>query len=147
MALNEASAADCDFCRIAAGSEPAEIVCSAVDWIAFFPIAPATPGHTLIIPRIHVSDIWELELPLAKELMDATLRVGRAVQSAMEPQGMNVISSSGSVAAQSVFHVHIHVVPRWEGDSVGPIWPAKSEMKREPQADAAARIRAECQKG
>jgi histidine triad (HIT) family protein len=60
--------------------------------------------------------------------MRAVIQVGRAVHEAVTPAGMNLISSSGGVAEQTVFHLHLHVVPRYEGDAIDPIWPPKTPM-------------------
>lgn len=117
---------DCDFCAIAAGLQSAEIVCEEPSWLAFFPTSPATRGHTLVVPREHVIDLWHADLALARDVMDGCVKVGAAIRAALRPEGMNLISSAGDVAEQSVFHLHLHVVPRWEDDRIGRIWPPKS---------------------
>lgn len=136
---------ECPFCAIARGEdESVEVVCEAPDWIAFFPDEPATPGHTLVIPRTHVPDLWSLDPSSAGELTKAALRVGRAIDRALDPEGMNLISSSGEAAGQTVFHLHLHVVPRWQRDGFGPIWPPDKPMEEEVKDDLAERIRQEC---
>lgn len=134
----------CDFCAIATGNQPAEVVWSEDDWIAFFPLSPATPGHTLVIPRAHVADLWDVDSALGGELMDACIRVGRAIKSAMSPEGLNLISSAGDAAEQTVFHLHLHLVPRWQADRIGEIWPSDSDERPEWAGDAASKIRAAC---
>lgn len=136
----------CDFCAIARGLDrSAEIVCEGKDWIAFFPLDPATPGHTLVIPRRHVADLWEADPQLAADLVRAAQRVGQAVQVALNPDGMNLITSAGSAAEQTVFHLHLHVVPRWTRDGFGQIWPVKGERFEDEQLeDVADRVRAAC---
>src|SRR5688572_10923494 len=121
-----------------------QIICEDATWIAFFPLEPATPVHTLIVPRVHVPDIWSLDRPLGSDLMHAVVRVGRAVYSAVTPAGMNLISSSGTAAEQTVFHLHLHVVPRYEGDDMDPIWPRKKHMDEELKESIAERIRKAC---
>ena len=98
------------------------------DWIAFFPLNPATPGHTLVIPREHVADLWQVEPPLSNELMTAVIRVGHAIDQALKPEGMNLITSAGQTAEQTVFHLHLHVVPRWRRDGFGRIWPVEGRF-------------------
>lgn len=138
-------ASDCDFCRIAQGADTqVDIVCKASDWIAFFPPEPATPGHTIIIPRVHAPDIWALDSEVAAKLMQAVLKVGIAIRKALTPEGMNLISSSGQAAEQTVFHVHIHVVPRWERDQIGPIWPPKVRLEEELREHVRDDIRQAC---
>jgi histidine triad (HIT) family protein len=135
----------CPFCAIARGEEPsAELICEGSEWVAFFPVEPATPGHTLVIPRAHGPNLWVLEPNLASTLMQAVIRVGRAIETALDPQGMNLITSSGTVAEQSIFHVHLHVVPRWADDGFGPIWPPERTMATRVKQDAAVRIRQAC---
>lgn len=119
------SHAECSFCAIIAGSEPARRVLDRPDVIAFFPIEPATIGHTLVVPRKHIEDVWSLDAGTAHVLADAVLVVARAVRRAFEPEGLNIIQSNGDAATQTVPHIHVHVVPRWKGDDMGPIWPTR----------------------
>jgi histidine triad (HIT) family protein len=135
----------CDFCAIARGEDRSiEVVCESDAWIAFFPMKPATKGHTLVIPRRHVVDVWELDEPLGSELMAAVVRVGRAVEAAVHPEGMNLISSKGSTAEQTVFHLHLHVLPRWPRDGFDRIWPTDSPYEDTDLEAVAERIRAAC---
>lgn len=135
----------CVFCRIGQGeSRPLQVVCEHPDWLAFFPDSPASLGHTLVIPRVHVSDVWALEPPLSSELMTAVIEVGRAIRVAVQPEGMNLISSSGTAAEQTVFHVHFHLVPRWDRDRIDPIWPPKEPIDDALKEDVASRIRRTC---
>ncbi len=135
----------CAFCAIARGEDDTvEIVCEGDTWVAFFPLHPATPGHTLVIPRVHVADLWEAAPSVATSLMTAVVRVGRAIKTAMQPEGMNLISSAGEAAEQTVFHLHMHVVPRWRRDGFGSIWP-REERYEDADLDAlASRIRDAC---
>jgi histidine triad (HIT) family protein len=116
----------CDFCEIVRREEPARIVMRDEHVVAFFPIDPATLGHTLVIPTNHIPDIWALDDMTATMLTHATLRVARAVRTALSPDGLNIIQSNGAAATQTVQHLHVHVVPRWEGDDMGQIWPPES---------------------
>lgn len=136
---------DCAFCAIARGSdESVEVVCQGETWIAFFPFNPATPGHTLVIPKQHVLNLWQVEPPLQEQLMSAVVRVGLAIDAGLHPEGMNLITSAGEVAEQTVFHLHLHVVPRWEQDGFGRIWPDAETHEGAGLEDAARRIRAAC---
>jgi histidine triad (HIT) family protein len=120
---------ECPFCAIAQGRDTeVETVAEAAEWVAFFPLDPATPGHTLVIPRAHFPDLWSVPTMLGQSLMRAVIAVGRAIGTAMEPEGMNLISSSGAPAEQTVFHLHLHLVPRWADDGFGRIWPADSRL-------------------
>lgn len=135
----------CEFCAIARGEDRSvEVVCEEKGWIAFFPLDPATPGHTLVIPRKHMVDLWEVEPPLGADLMAAVVRVGRAIGASLKPEGMNLITSAGKVAEQTVFHLHFHVVPRWKRDGFGQIWPVEGKFEDADLGDVADRIREAC---
>lgn len=109
--------------------------------MAFVPLHPATLGHTLVIPRRHVADLWKVEPPLGERLITAAIHVGRAIQAALAPEGMNLITSAGEVAEQTVFHLHLHLVPRWRGDAFGEIWPSPGLNDDRALKDAAGKIR------
>lgn len=132
---------DCDFCDIVAREEDAREVLRTDQVIAFFPLEPATLGHTLVIPRRHVPNIWHLDETTAAVLAAATLRVAQAVRDALTPDGLNIIQSNGEAATQTVPHLHIHVVPRWTNDAMGPIWPEDSEWTSQQMSQAQDSIR------
>ncbi len=135
---------DCTFCRIVRGEEKAIVVCESADCVAFFPTDPAVLGHTLVVPRKHVRDLWEVTGPLEGSLMAMVIRVGRALQRVLRPDGMNLISSAGEAASQSVLHLHLHVVPRWQGDPVGDIWPPRRSTSEAVKNDIAELVRIQC---
>lgn len=140
--MSKSANEDCAFCEIARGeAKDVDVVGSGVDWVAFFPLNPATPGHTLVIPRSHISDFWEADAGVAASLAIASLHVGKAIEGALSPQGMNLITSAGAAAEQTVFHLHIHLVPRWPGDAIGRIWPPKREGRQPADRALADRIR------
>jgi histidine triad (HIT) family protein len=135
----------CEFCAIARGEDTsAEVVCESSEWVAFLPETPATPGHTLVIPRAHVVDFLALDLRIGSSLMQAVVRVSRAIKEALQPEGMNLISSAGAAASQSVFHLHFHLVPRRSGDGFGDIWPPKTTLSEAIEEALADRIRTAC---
>ncbi len=137
-----AKAPGCDFCKIARGEDnSAEVICSEERWLAFFPLSPATLGHTLVIPRMHIIDLWKANPAQGAELMMAAIKVGRAIESALAPEGMNLITSAGIVAEQTVPHLHLHLVPRWRHDNFGPIWPHREPYGNSKLSDAARRVR------
>jgi histidine triad (HIT) family protein len=132
---------DCDFCEIVANEEPAREVLRTETVVAFFPTNPATLGHTLIVPRDHVPDIWALDRETAHQLADATLRVAQGVREAIAMDGLNIIQSNGKAATQTVFHLHVHVVPRQDNDAIGRIWPPETSWSEEAKNAAWERIR------
>jgi histidine triad (HIT) family protein len=118
-----AAATTCSFCAVAAQEAPARIVHEGPRALAFFPDFPAVRGHTLVIPRTHVPDFLEAGVDTSAAVAVACRDVGRALQAVLEPQGMNAVTSRGRAATQSIFHWHVHLLPRWEGDALGDLWP------------------------
>jgi histidine triad (HIT) family protein len=133
---------DCEFCQIVRGDRPARVVADARDALAFFPLRPVCPGHTIVIPKTHVRDLWAAGSLPSAGLMQAVIRVGHAITAALRPDGMNLISSAGEAASQTVFHLHLHVVPRRAGDHLGNIWPPSPALTDEVKDEMAAAIRA-----
>jgi len=126
---------DCIFCRIIAEELPAQIVDSDERTVAFMDINPATRGHALVAPRTHVRDLLEID----REDLDATLlaaqRLARRVEERLGADGVNLLNSCGQAAWQTVFHFHLHVIPRYEGDPLRLPWtPAEGD----PEEIAAA---------
>lgn len=113
---------DCVFCRILNGSEPAHIVYQDPDSIAFFPLSPAAEGHTLVVPRIHARTLFDIDALSAGALMVAATSVARMLHHALQPDGMTMFQTNERAGWQSVFHVHLHLVPRWEDDNLVEPW-------------------------
>jgi histidine triad (HIT) family protein len=132
----------CPFCAIARGEDPhVRLVASSPEWVAFFPPEPATPGHTLIIPRDHVRNLWEADAQTATSMALAAVTVGQAVRRALAPDGLNLITSADEAADQTIFHLHLHVVPRWRNDRFGTLWPPKGRVPQTEDYRAAPRRR------
>lgn len=108
----------CPFCEIVAGRAPATFVYTWPDALAFVPLNPVTEGHTLVIPRVHVANF-----ATDPEVSAATMRRAAEAASAIRPDGpMNLITSWGAAATQSVFHLHLHLIPRAENDGLALPW-------------------------
>ncbi|WP_286183846.1 MULTISPECIES: HIT family protein, partial [unclassified Mycobacterium] len=133
--------ARCPFCAILAGDGAVRMVMKTDLVAAFFPKEPATLGHTLVVPLKHIPDIWSVDDEYAAALMAVTREVAGAVRRALEPEGLNIIQSNGKAATQTVDHLHVHVVPRWSGDDIGPIWPSASTIDDALLDSALARLR------
>jgi histidine triad (HIT) family protein len=118
--------ADCPFCEIAAGETEQEIVYADAELVAFLCEPPATWGHTLVIPRTHRRDIWALPPEEAARAMTLAHGLSRVMRDALGAVGVNLRQNSGARAGQDVFHFHLHVVPRYEDDTVQPgcVWGA-----------------------
>jgi histidine triad (HIT) family protein len=131
----------CEFCAIVRGERPARIVGESPEALAFFPLRPVALGHTLVIPKEHVRDLWSPGAP-GPGLMQEVHRVGQALTGSLRPDGLNLISSAGEAASQTVFHLHLHVIPRWSGDRLGNIWPPSEPLSDDLRDETAAAIRA-----
>ena len=143
MAVKEGEG--CPFCDIVQrDDEDAREVYRDEHVVAFFPTEPAVLGHTMVVPREHVPDIWSLSGETASHLAWATVRLAGAVRGAVEPEGLNIIQSNGEAATQTVFHLHVPLVPRWEGDAMGPIWPEETDYSEAQKDDALERVRKAC---
>lgn len=116
---------DCEFCSIVAKEATAEIIYESASCLAFFPLSPATKGHTLVIPKRHIRDFTHTGPETFGPLCSEAVEVGKLLQAVYSPDGMNMITSAGQAATQSVMHLHIHLVPRWTNDEMGRIWPPK----------------------
>lgn len=128
--------AGCPFCAIIRGDDSkARVVYQDQNVTAFFPLAPATRGHTLVVPNRHVADYNDLTVAESRQLGAALRRTARGVRAAVSPDGMNIIQSTGAAATQSVPHVHFHVLPRWHDDDMGLEWP-KAAAEAETAQDA-----------
>lgn len=100
----------------------------------------------MVAPREHIPDIWSLDEDIATHLARATVRVASAVREATELKGLNIIQSNGEVATQSVFHLHVHLVPRWDGDAMGPIWPNETDYTEQAKDLMQERVRQACRR-
>jgi len=133
---------DCIFCKIVAGELPAEVIDSDEHTIAFMDINPATRGHALVVPRAHSRDLLEIADEDLTATITAARRLALRMQETIEPAGVNVLNSCGRAAWQSVFHFHLHVIPRYVGDPLELPWiPGPADQ--DELARVAAKIRGE----
>lgn len=112
----------CVFCRIVAGEVPAYVVVGDDRTVAFLDRGPATEGHTLVLPRSHAADLWDISDEDAAAVMVMTKRVAHLLERRLAPDGLTVIQSNRPAAWQDVFHFHVHVIPRWRDDRLVPPW-------------------------
>ncbi|MCZ7598089.1 MAG: HIT family protein [Gammaproteobacteria bacterium] len=113
---------DCVFCKIIAGDIPAFRVYENDDTIAFMDINPLHPGHVLVIPKEHSANVYEVSDEAIAVAARTARRVARAVNAVVEPDGLNVLQCNGPAAGQSVFHFHMHVLPRRPDDGAALNW-------------------------
>jgi histidine triad (HIT) family protein len=122
---------DCIFCKIVAGELPSTIVDEDERTISFMDISPATRGHALVIPREHSADLLSVEREDLTAVAVAAKRLSGRVKERLGADGVNLLNSCGAVAFQTVFHFHIHVIPRYEGDSLRLPWvPAPGDAEQ-----------------
>jgi histidine triad (HIT) family protein len=113
---------DCIFCKILAGELPAKIVDEDERTIAFMDIAPATRGHALVIPREHSRDLLDIAPQDLQASVAAAQRLTGRARERLGADGVNLLNSCGAAAWQTVFHFHIHVIPRYDGDPLRLPW-------------------------
>lgn len=110
-------ASSCIFCDIVRGAAPASMVYQDEQVVAFLDIRPVNPGHVLVIPRVHAACLAELEADLGGHMFQVAMRLGQALrQASLRCEGVNLFLADGAVAGQEVLHVHLHVLPRFQGD-------------------------------
>ena len=114
----------CIFCKIASSRSHAYRVLEDEHCVAFLDVAPANPGHCLVVPRNHVANVWEISAEAYAHVAGMVHRVATLLRAALGPDGMNINNSTGEAAGQDVFHFHAHVIPRWHGDDLRPMWSA-----------------------
>ena len=111
-------AADCIFCAIVAGNAPASVVYGDADLLAFIDIRPVTSGHLLIIPKRHAPYLADLDEVTGARMFTVAMRLAQALRaSGLRCEGINLFLADGAAAFQEVFHTHLHIIPRFAGDT------------------------------
>jgi histidine triad (HIT) family protein len=134
---------DCVFCRIVRGDAPAAFVYEDEEIAAFLDLYPVHAGHTLVVPKTHVTDLLACPGELAGRLFAVSGRLAPAVVAAAGADGFNIWTANGRAAGQSVFHLHLHILPRFRTDQFGLRFPKDypREADRAALAAMAARIK------
>ena len=117
---------DCIFCKIAGGEASAAVVYEDEQTLAFMDIGQVNPGHVIVAVKPHIQDIYTLTDELAAAFFQTAARVARAVKKAMQPEGLTLLQANEAAGFQTVFHLHLHVLPRHRDDGVNLTWPAKN---------------------
>ena len=127
------------FDMIVAGDIPAYKVYEDDDVLAFLDLSQVTPGHTLVVPKTHVADIFEYDEALAARILSKLPKIARAIKASDENIiGLNILSNNGEAAGQSVFHSHFHLIPRYANDGFDIPMPDHSEQTAEDAYKALA---------
>ena len=132
---------DCVFCKIVARQIPATVVYENEATLAFMDIGQVNPGHVLVACKAHVENVYALDDAQAAAVAHAAAHVARGIRDAFMPEGLSVYQANGKPAGQTVFHYHVHLVPRAEGDGMALAWPVKNPPRAKLE-EYAARIRA-----
>lgn len=116
---------DCVFCSIVSGDIPAIRVYEDAETLSFMDINPGNPGHLLVIPKQHYRNIFDIPHATAGKIMEVGAKIAGVIKDVLNPDGLNLFQSSEAAAFQSVFHFHLHLLPRWESDSLLLPWKPK----------------------
>lgn len=130
---------DCIFCKLANGVIETNTVYEDEDFRVILDAAPAAEGHALVIPKNHFANALEADQETLGKAMAVAAHTGRAIKEAFGCDGINILQNNGEAAGQTVFHLHIHVIPRWNGDTVQFEYD-KKEFSAEEMKETAQRI-------
>ena len=113
---------NCIFCKIANGEIPAATLYEDENFRVILDLGPASKGHALILPKSHAANIYELSDEMAAKAMILAKKMATAMTAALKCDGFNIVQNNGECAGQTVFHFHMHLIPRYKGDQVGITW-------------------------
>lgn len=122
---------DCLFCKILNGDIPSTIVYEDEAFQAILDVSPAARGHVLILPKNHAADLFELPEEDASKIMILAKKIAGALKAAYHCDGINILQNNGEAAGQTVFHFHLHVIPRFKDDAVDIGWE-KGQLSEDP---------------
>ena len=132
---------DCVFCKIIAGQIPSTRVHEDEHTLAFMDIGQVNPGHVLVAVKKHADNLYALDDAQAAAVARTSARIARAIRDAFAPAGLSVYQANGKAAGQTVFHYHVHLLPRHAADGMELTWPVKNPP-REKLEEYAGKIRA-----
>lgn len=133
---------NCIFCKIASGEIPATTLYEDQDFRVILDLGPASKGHALILPKEHYANIYEISEELAGKAMILAKKMANVLTRALKCDGFNIVQNNGEPAGQTVFHFHMHLIPRYEGDQVGLTWNPGS-LTEEDKEEILSKVKAE----
>lgn len=142
MFVDNYAPGSCIFCRLVAQEIPAAIVFEDAQTLAFMDLGQVNPGHVLVASKRHAANLLELSPDEAAAMMRTAHRVARAVMASFDPPGLTLLQANGKEGDQTVFHFHMHVVPRHAGDGIALSWPRKDPPREVLQAHADRLVKA-----
>ena len=132
----------CLFCRIVAKEIPVTVIYEDDETFAFLDNQPVNPGHTLVLPKKHTEDLCTCEPEVFASLSRAAQRIACAMKKSLQLEGINLIQNTGVAAGQSIFHLHLHLIPRHAGDGLAP-WRGTPYATADEATSLAQKIREE----
>ena len=132
---------DCIFCKIANGEIPSATLYEDEDFRVILDLGPASKGHALILPKAHAANIYEISDDMAAKAMILAKKMATKMTEALKCDGFNIVQNNGEPAGQTVFHFHMHLIPRYEGDQVGLTWKP-GELTDEMKEEILAKVKA-----
>ena len=117
---------NCIFCKIANGEIPSRTIAETDMFRVVLDVGPATKGHAILLVKQHVENIFELDEQLAGKIFSVVPKVAKALKEELGCEGMNILQNNGTEAGQTVFHLHIHFIPRWKDDTIQIKWTPTS---------------------
>ncbi len=122
---------DCIFCKIANGEIPSSTVYEDDEFRVILDLGPASKGHALILPKDHFRDVCELDPKVAAKILPLGAKIGTAMKKSLGCAGFNLVQNNGEAAGQTVFHFHVHVIPRYENGPSIVTWTPGKETPEE----------------
>ncbi len=132
---------DCIFCKLANGVFPTNKIYEDDDFTVILDASPANKGHSLILPKEHFDNLFEIDEEVAKKVLPLAKKIGAVLKTELNADGINVVQNNGTAAGQTVFHFHTHIIPRFNDDNVGLGWP-QNEVDADEQAELAKTLAA-----
>ncbi len=132
---------NCIFCKLAASQIPSNTLYEDEDFRVIMDIAPAVKGHAIVLPKQHMNDLLSIEEDTAKKVLFVVSKVANAIKDALDCDGINILQNNGEAAGQSVFHLHFHILARYENDHFTIPWKTLSYTEGEAE-EIAEKIRA-----
>jgi histidine triad (HIT) family protein len=134
------SASDCIFCKIVTGIADSQQIYQDDATLAFMDIHPVNDGHCLVIPKAHYENVFDMPPAAFGRVASTAAKVARAVNEVLQPGGISLVQANGQLAGQSVFHVHVHVLPRRAGDDLLINWDRNRKEDQRYDRDRIAEI-------
>ena len=113
---------DCIFCKIANGEIPSTTLYEDEKFRVILDLGPASKGHSLVIPKEHFEDLFDLSKEYSSEVLSVAQKVGNAFKQGLSAEGFNIVQNNGEIAGQTVKHFHLHIIPRYTGGPELPLW-------------------------